>query len=119
MKIGTFKISEFLIYRFRYQIGYGLVLAGLIATLAFVGLYLPGGISGAEMQAAVHSSAISLTHLNTLNVINLPYYLLQKTIFFIFGVSTLTIKLPSLILAFFAFRQHARGELFSGYRKRP
>ena len=88
------------IYRWRYQIGYGFVLLALLATLAFVGLYLPGGISTAEMQSAVSSSTSTLANLDTLTIVNLPYYVIQKAFFYFFGVSTLTIKLPSLVLAF-------------------
>ena len=100
MDIGKFAITEFFIYRWRYQIGYFLILLGMIGALVFVGLYLPGGISTQEMQSTVHSSSLSLTQLSNLDVINLPYHLLQKIFFVVFGVSSLTIKLPSLLLAF-------------------
>jgi 4-amino-4-deoxy-L-arabinose transferase-like glycosyltransferase len=102
MDMGKFKISEFLVYKWRYQIGYSLVLICLVAALLFVALFLPGGLSPQEIQASIHSSSISLSHLDSLNIVNLPYYLLQKTIFFAFGVTILTIKLPSLILALFS-----------------
>jgi 4-amino-4-deoxy-L-arabinose transferase-like glycosyltransferase len=93
-------ITDFFIYRWRYWIGYSLVAIGLIAALIFVGLYLPGGISKQEMQSVVTSDAISRANLNSIAVINLPYHLLQKASLAIFGVSILSIKLPSIILAF-------------------
>lgn len=93
--------SNYFLYRWRYVIGYtaiGLLLAGL---LLFAGLYLPGGLSNAEMNSVVRSASLSLSDPSTLAIPNLPYYAFQSTIFAMFGVSIFTIKLPSLILALF------------------
>lgn len=92
-----FDISELMLYRRRYWIGYGLVAIGLVAVLIFAGMYLPGGISNQEMQSVVKSSSLSLSGVQ---ITNLPYHLLQHAILAIFGVSILSIKLPSIILAF-------------------
>lgn len=92
-------VTNFLIYRWRYILGYsiiGLLLAGL---LVFAGLYAPGGISHEEMRAAVRSDALSFSDPATLAITSLPYYLLQAGIFHLFGVHDFTIKLPSLIIA--------------------
>lgn len=97
--MGNFDITKFFIYRWRYQIGYILVAAGLIAILIFAGLYLPGGISNAEMQSVVKSDSITHIDLNSLAMTNLPYHLLQKASVALFGVTILSIKLPSIILA--------------------
>lgn len=91
--------SHYFLYRWRYVIGYtliGLLLAGL---LLFAGLYLPGGLSQSEMNSVVRSAALSFDNPASLAIPNLPYYAFQSAIFAVFGVSTLTIKLPSLILA--------------------
>ena len=91
--------SNYLLYRWRYIIGYsaiGILLAGL---LLFAGLYLPGGISAQEMESVVKSSSLSLSDTSTLAITNLPYYAFQKALFSVFGVSIFTIKLPSLLLA--------------------
>jgi 4-amino-4-deoxy-L-arabinose transferase-like glycosyltransferase len=98
--MSKFDITESFMYRWRYLIGYVLVAIGLIAALVFVGLYLPGGISKQEMQSVVTSDAIGRANLGSIPVINLPYHLLQKASLVIFGVSALSIKLPSIILAF-------------------
>jgi 4-amino-4-deoxy-L-arabinose transferase-like glycosyltransferase len=98
--MATRDFSKYFLYRWRYVIGYsfiGLVLAGL---LLFSGVFLPGGISQAEMESVVRSASLSLSDPSTLAITNLPYYAFQAGLFAIFGVSTLTIKLPSLILAF-------------------
>jgi hypothetical protein len=95
-------ISNFLIYRWRYIVGYsiiGLLLAGL---LVFAGLYVPGGISPEEMRATVRTDGLSLSHPSTLAVTSLPFYLLQKLIFHVFGIYDFTIKAPALIFALFS-----------------
>jgi hypothetical protein len=95
-------ITDFLIYRWRYIVGYsiiGLLLAGL---LIFAGLYVPGGISPEEMRATVRSDSLSLHDLSTFGVTSLPFYMIQATIFHFFGVSDFSIKVPSLILALFS-----------------
>lgn len=98
--MGKLDITESFIYRHRYVIGYSLITIGLIAVLLFAGLYLPGGISAAEMQSVVKSDSINLIDFNSLAVTNLPYHLLQQLTLSIFGVTILGIKLPSIILAF-------------------
>ncbi|MEO6109997.1 MAG: glycosyltransferase family 39 protein [Candidatus Saccharimonadales bacterium] len=94
--------NKFIIYRWRYIVGYatiGLLLAGL---LIFAGLFVPGGVSPEEMRATVSADAVSLTNLDTLAIASLPYYLFQAGIFHLFGIYEFTIKLPSLILALFS-----------------
>jgi hypothetical protein len=95
-----FDISEFLVYKWRYRIGYGLIAIGLITVLVFVGMYLPSGISNQEMQSVIKSSSLGFTSLTAPDITNLPYHLLQHASITIFDVSVLSIKLPSIILAF-------------------
>lgn len=100
--MATRDFSKYFLYRWRYVIGYtviGLLLAGL---LLFAGLYLPGGLEQQELTATIRSASLSLSDPSTLAVTNLPFHLLQSGIFSLFGVSILTIKLPSLILALFS-----------------
>jgi hypothetical protein len=95
-------ITDFLIYRWRYIVGYsiiGLLLAGL---LIFAGLYVPGGISPEEMSATVRSDSLSLHDLSTFSVTNLPFHILQATTFHFFGISDFSIKAPSLLLGLFS-----------------
>ena len=100
MNMAKFKISNFFIYRWRNVIGYSLVAIGLILILIFISLYLPGGITNAEIQSVIKSNSINMFDYWSMNVINLPYHLLQHTSFFLFGVTIFSIKLPSIILAF-------------------
>lgn len=98
--MGKLNITNFFVYRWRYWIGYGSVAIGLIATLIFVGLYLPGGISNAEMHSVTQSSMTNMASLTNVDITNLPYHLLQHASLSLFGISILSIKLPSIILAF-------------------
>ncbi|HZJ34651.1 MAG TPA: glycosyltransferase family 39 protein [Candidatus Angelobacter sp.] len=98
--MGKIDITELFIYRWRYVIGYSLVAIGLIAVLIFISLYLPGGISNQEIQSVIKSASIDSTNLESLAIANLPYHLLQQASLALFGVSIISIKLPSIILAF-------------------
>jgi hypothetical protein len=95
------KITDYLLYRWRYILGYGIIGATIIGLLLFAGLYTPGGLSQNEINSVVASNSLSLKSLDTLSpnsVINLPYNLLQRISTELLGVTTFSIKLPSLIL---------------------
>ena len=97
--MATLDLSNYLIYRWRYILGYTIVGLMLAALLVFAGLYIPGGISPEEMRATIRSGNLDLSDPSTLLTTSLPYYLFQGLIFHFFGVYDFTIKLPSLILA--------------------
>ena len=94
MKQSVF--TQFILYRYRYGIGYGLFLIALVALLYVVGAFTPGMLTNAEMQSAVVSANIQF---NTLSIIDLPYHLLQKVSIDVLGLTPFAIKLPSLLLA--------------------
>ncbi|MEP7205278.1 MAG: glycosyltransferase family 39 protein [Candidatus Saccharibacteria bacterium] len=95
-------VTSFYTYRWRYWIGYSFLGLLFITLLLFAGLYVPGGISSQEMNTVVKSSTISLTNIHSLAITNLPYHLLQRISLAVLGVNEFSIKLPSLILAFFS-----------------
>jgi len=97
--MATKSITNFFIYRWRYIVGYSVIALLLAGLLLFAGLYVPGGLSLAEMSATVSSDSLSFSDLATLSIINLPYHILQAGFFNLFGVHDLTIKAPSLIFA--------------------
>jgi len=97
--MATRDFSKYFLYRWRYVIGYSLIGLLLAALLLFAGLYLPGGLSQAEMNSVVRSASLAVSDPSSLAIANLPYYALQAGIFALFGVSIFTIKLPSLIIA--------------------
>lgn len=97
--MATRDFSKYFLYRWRYVIGYSLVAILLAGLLLFAGLYLPGALSDAEMSSVVTTSSITLSDPASLAVLHLPYYLAQKAILSIFGVTTFTVKILSLVLA--------------------
>lgn len=91
-------VSDFLIYKWRYFFGYTLLVISIAATIIVAGLYIPGELRQAEIDTAMKSTELSISSLTPDMVVNLPYHGLQRVAFEIFGISTLTIKLPSLII---------------------
>ena len=100
MNIGKFNITEFFVYKWRYYNGYGCLAIGLILILILIAKYIPGGLSSQEMQSSVKSASVTYKDFWSTNAINLPYHLAQHISFALFGLSFLSIKLPSIILGF-------------------
>jgi len=98
--MSKLNITDYAIYRWRYRIGYGLIAAILVSVLLFTGLFLTGGISVQEMQSVVISNSLNFSNLNTLAIADLPFHVLQNISISLLGVSFVSIKLPSIILAF-------------------
>lgn len=95
-------LTDFLLYRYRYILSF-IALFFIVASLLFVsGTMIPGGISESEMLTTTRSGNLSLGALignQADNIIQLPYRTLQAASLHLFGVSNISIKLPSLILA--------------------
>lgn len=97
-------VTDYLLYRWRYVIGYSFIALVIVGLLIVAGLFIPGGLSNNEMQAVVASQSISIS-LDTFNpqtIINLPYHLLQRGSVELLGLNDLSVKLPSLILGLFS-----------------
>lgn len=97
------KISDFLLYRSRYSIAFVSILVLLLVVLTLAGVFLPGGLSEAELKSAsssIHTPLLALNGDETDHLIDLPYHLLQKLSIMLLGVTALAIKLPSLVVAF-------------------
>lgn len=92
------RVTDFLIYKWRYPIGYLFIAALLVIVVGIAVFTTPGGLRAGEMESTVKSAALSVESLDASMVINLPYHVLQRVTFMALGVSTITIKLPSLIL---------------------
>lgn len=90
------------LYRKRYIIGYAIITLAFLAILYLAGTLVPGGLNKTEEQSLVTAAGLDLQNPESFAVSNLPYYALQRGIVELFGVSVITIKLPSLILAFVA-----------------
>ncbi|HMI09624.1 MAG TPA: glycosyltransferase family 39 protein [Candidatus Saccharimonadales bacterium] len=92
-------ITDYFLYAKRYLLGYGAISLAVIGLLLIAGLYVPGGITEGEMNSTVISSGLSIDSFDPLTIIDLPYHVLQRLSMEAFGISDLSIKLPSLILA--------------------
>lgn len=94
------QITDYFLYRKRYIIGYSLISLAVVSLLVLAWLFLPGGLSSNEMDTFVTTSglAFSLQNFNPETIVNLPYHVLQHIAITLFGISTLSLKLPSLIL---------------------
>lgn len=93
-------VTDYLLYRWRYILGYGLIGLTVIGLLLLAGLFIPGGLSQDEVNSVVTSGQLvpSLHAFHPQWVIELPYHLLQRASIALFGVSQVSIKLPSLLL---------------------
>jgi len=93
-------ITDYWLYQKRFIIGYTLMALTIIGLLFVAGVFIPGGLSKPEMDSVVASDAasISFESFKPESVIDLPYHLLQHASISLFGVSNLSIKLPSLVL---------------------
>ena len=103
--MGKQKISELILYRWRYQIGYTLFALALLALLLLAGFYIPGGLSADEINSALisdHLDPSSLMSLDPGQLLYLPYRLLQAGTISLFGFNIIGIKLPSIMIGFFS-----------------
>lgn len=92
-------IKNYTLYKLRFWLGYSILASLIAATLLVAALHTPGGLTEAEQQSAVTSAAITLDEPSSAFVVDLPYHALQKLSITLLGLSELSIKLPSLIIA--------------------
>lgn len=90
-------LSELLLYRYRYIIGYLLFVIVLVGAL-YISFEIPGQLTVAEQKSAVTSATISLSNPSAKNIIDLPFHLLQKASLHFFDITNFGIKLPSLVI---------------------
>ena len=81
----------------RYWFGVGIFTVLLFSTLLFA-MSAQQGITLREQQSAVTSATLSLSQESLAHIVDIPYHLLQKATIHFFGLSSFSIKLPSLIL---------------------
>lgn len=90
------QLAHLSLYRWRYAIGYGVL--GVLFALSVVtaGLYAPGGISQMEIETIARTNQLAD---GIFALPDLPFHAVQLASFSLFGVSILTIKLPSIIFS--------------------
>lgn len=89
-------IQQATLYKFRFVVGYALVLAFLVVILTIDIKILPEGVSLRGMETVVTSMHLS-PNISLDWVINAPYHLLQQLSISLLGLDRLSIVLPSLI----------------------
>lgn len=92
-------VTDFLVYRWRYWIGYIVLGAALVGLLWVAGVYTPGGVSEAEIASTARSATLTAS---PEYAVQAPYHLLQRASLKWVDVGTLGIKLPSLLLGLLA-----------------
>ncbi len=92
------RVTDFLIYKWRYPLGYFLITALLAIVVGIAVFTTPGALRAGEMTSTINSAALSMESLDPSMVFNHPYHVLQRFTFMVLGVTTISIKLPSVIL---------------------
>lgn len=95
------RVTDLFLYRWRYRLGYVFVTIVGIVVIALIATLVPAALREGEIQSALASGALSIKSLTPSMVVDWPYHVLQRGSFMLFGVTTLSIKLPSLIIGFF------------------
>lgn len=92
--------SKFITYKYRYPIGYGLIVVLFVALLLVAGMFVPGGMSQGETDNFIRTASIDLQNHETLAIPNMPFSTLQRASMELFGPSMFAFKLPALLCAF-------------------
>lgn len=98
MQIKT-RVTDFLLYRWRYIIGYGILAVAFTGLLILAGSSVPGGLTSSEQASAIASDSLAFNEWDPMSLVDIPYHLLQKFSLDLLGMSNLSIKLPSLLIA--------------------
>lgn len=93
------QVTDYTLYRWRYGIAYCFATIAVVAAVLVAGLFIPGEIRSGEIESSITSSELSFQNLTPVMIVGSPYYILQKVSFILLGVTPLSIKLPSMILA--------------------
>lgn len=93
------KISDFWIYKFRYQIGVGILSLSYLAIIIYTLFFAPNGLTAGEIESAKSSMNLNFSNIFSKNILDFPFRFLQKTSIDIFGLSNFAIKLPSVFIS--------------------
>ncbi len=93
------RISDFWLYKFRYQIAYGTLFLAYLAIIFYTIFIAPNGLTSAEIESAKSSANINFANIFSGEIINLPFRLLQNLSISIFGLSNFSIKLPAILIS--------------------
>lgn len=96
--MGKLKPNKYFLYKNRFIIGYLLLALSFLGLLFFLPQIAPDGLSSSEISSAISSQNLNYHSILDGQFIDLPYHLVQKIVFKFFGITTFTIKLPSIIV---------------------
>ena len=85
------KISDFWIYKFRYQIGVGILSLSYLAIIIYTLFFTPNGLTAGEIENAKSSVNLNFSNIFSKNILDFPFRFLQKTSIDIFGLSNFAI----------------------------
>ena len=91
-------ISKYFLYRHRFVIGFIVLGTAYLVLLFGLPLLSPNGLSEVEMQSATASYNLHFDSIFHGDIVNLPYRVLQKLSIMTFGLTTYSVKLPSIII---------------------
>ncbi|MBR3236284.1 glycosyltransferase family 39 protein [Candidatus Saccharibacteria bacterium] len=91
-------ISKLFLYRYRFVIGYIVLGLAFLFLLILLPTIAQTGLSEAEINSASSSYYLGKDGILNGDIVDLPYRVLQKYSITFFGLSTYTIKLPSIII---------------------
>ncbi len=91
-------VSKLFLYRYRFIIGYVVLGVSFVIMLFTLPLFAQNGLSNAEMDSATSSYYLGKDGLLNGDLVDAPYRLVQKLAIVVFGLSTYSIKLPSIII---------------------
>ena len=94
-------ISKLFLYKNRFIIGYILLALAFLILLFALPQTAQTGLSDSEIESATNSFYLGKTDIVSGNLVDLPYRLIQKLSILIFGLSSFSIKLPSIIIGLF------------------
>lgn len=86
------KLTDFFLYRRRFLLT-GVFVFLALAALLYGALTIPGGLTTAEQDSSVKAVTSGIIGIDS------PYYLLQHLSIKLLGLTTISIKLPSILLA--------------------
>jgi len=100
MAFSSTALQQTTLYKFRYLVGYGFIFVLLLFIISADLGNVPNGLSEAEMQQAVASTSMHFGW-NMDWVVNGIFNFIQKVSVEAFGLSRLSLVLPSLLFGFF------------------
>ncbi|OYX41222.1 hypothetical protein B7Y94_05395 [Candidatus Saccharibacteria bacterium 32-49-12] len=90
------QVVNLFLYRWRYPIGYGILILVFLIAATTASLYAPGGLTQTEINNLAYTQSIAD---GTLPVSNIPLHLLQLASVSLLGVSIFSIKLPAVVIS--------------------